>query len=71
MSECSLCQSIFATSTVAEGSVGPLLKIAFGRTPTSGEPMAEGDGASNVKNLWKPKILNELVGLQAHQPAQC
>jgi hypothetical protein len=40
-------------------------------TPKSGGPRAEGDGASNVKNLWKPKILDELVGLLAHQPAEC
>ena len=40
-------------------------------TPKSGGPRAEGDGASNVKTLLKPKILDELVGLLAHQPAGC
>jgi hypothetical protein len=33
--------------------------------------MAEGDGASNVKNLWKPMILNELKVLLVHPSEEC
>jgi hypothetical protein len=40
-------------------------------TPKSGGSMAEGDGASNVKNPWKPMILDELEVLLAHPSSEC